>query len=188
MPFVPRERLAALRRVGRLLRDLHDAAEGFVIPADALWNVVIPPDRADLVVHHDAAPWSLITGARWVLIDWDNCGPGSRLWDLAYAAHGFLPLAAETAVEAAARGLGALVDGYGLDEEGRLGLAELLFPPHHEYVRLVAPRPSAAGTALVPTLGAGPRGHLVQSRRVHPHSSRDVPDGLTQRRVGGPLA
>jgi hypothetical protein len=25
-------------------------------------------------------------------IDWDGAGPGSRLWDLAYAAHGFVPL------------------------------------------------------------------------------------------------
>jgi hypothetical protein len=31
---------------------------------------------------------------RWVFIDWDGAGPGSRLWDLAYAAHGFVPLAA----------------------------------------------------------------------------------------------
>lgn len=128
MPFAPPERLPALRRVGRLLRDLHDAAEGFAVPDDAVWNVVIPPDRADLVVHHDAAPWNLVAGSRWVLIDWDNCGPGSRLWDLAYAAHGFLPLAGETPVEVAATGLGALADGYGLDEQGRLDLAELLVP------------------------------------------------------------
>lgn len=66
--------------------------------------------------------------SRWVFIDWDNCGPGSRLWDLAYAAHGFLPLAAETPVRAAALGLDALADGYGLDQQGRLDLAELLVP------------------------------------------------------------
>ena len=29
-----------------------------------------------------------------MFIDWDGAGPGSRLWDLAYAAHGFVPLAA----------------------------------------------------------------------------------------------
>jgi Ser/Thr protein kinase RdoA (MazF antagonist) len=55
---------AGLRRVGRLTRDLHDASAGFSPPPGARWNVVIPPDRADLVCHHDLAPWNLVTGAR----------------------------------------------------------------------------------------------------------------------------
>jgi Ser/Thr protein kinase RdoA (MazF antagonist) len=128
MPFVHPEPLAALRRVGRLLRDLHDAAEGFVVPPDAVWNVVIPPDRTTLVVHHDAAPWNLVTSERWVLIDWDNCGPGSRLWDIAYAAHGFVPLAPGTSAEQAGTRLAVLADGYGLDEQGRVDLCDLLVP------------------------------------------------------------
>jgi hypothetical protein len=88
MPFEPLDPWSALRRVGQLLRDFHDAAATFVPPTDAQWNVVIGPDRSDLIVHHDAAPWNLVLGAgdRWVFIDWDNAGPGSRLWDLAYAA------------------------------------------------------------------------------------------------------
>ena len=85
MPFVIADPLMALRRVGRLLRDLHDAVQSFTPPHGAVWNVVIPPDRADLVIHHDAAPWNLVLGSdRWVLIDWDNAGPGfrrSRPWD-----------------------------------------------------------------------------------------------------------
>ena len=129
MPFEPPDPLSALRRVGRLLRDLHDASAAFVPPEDARWNVVIAPDRHDLVVHHDAAPWNLVLGAdRWVLIDWDGAGPGSRLWDLAYAAHGFVPLAPGPAVTEAGSRLAALVDGYGLDEQGRRELADLLVP------------------------------------------------------------
>ncbi len=129
MPFVPTDPPSALRRVGGLLKDLHDAAESFTPADDAIWNVVIPPDRGDLIIHHDAAPWNLVLGnGRWVLIDWDNAGPGSRLWDLAYAAHAFVPLAPQTPVEDAARLLVALVDGYGLDERGRAGLADLLVP------------------------------------------------------------
>jgi hypothetical protein len=63
---------------------------------------------------------------RWVLIDWDGAGPGSRLWDLAYAAHGFVPLQPGIPVAAAAARLTALADGYRLDENGRQQLAGLL--------------------------------------------------------------
>lgn len=93
MPFEPRDPISALHRVGKLLREFHDAAATFVPPNDAKWNVVIPPDQCDIAIHHDSAPWNLVVGAdRWMFTDWDNAGPGSRLWDLSYAAHGFLPL------------------------------------------------------------------------------------------------
>lgn len=129
MPFEPQDHSSTLRRVGSLLREFHDAAETFVPPSDAQWNVVIPPDRCELVVHHDIAPWNLVLGAeQWVFIDWDNAGPGSRLWDLAYAAHGFVPLAPDIPPQKAAARLAALADAYGLDEKGRHDLAELVVP------------------------------------------------------------
>ena len=127
MPFRVDSPHAALRRVGRLLRDLHDASSEYVPPAGAVWNVVVPPDRRDLVVHHDAAPWNLVLGAdRWVFVDWDTAAPGSRLWDLAYAAHGFVPLAPATDPALAGRLLASLADGYGLTEVERTGLAAVL--------------------------------------------------------------
>lgn len=121
-----------LGRVGRLIRDLHDAAADFVAPADAAWNVVIPPDREELICHHDLAPWNLVRGPaegggeRWVFIDWDGAGPGSRLWDLAYAAHGFVPLDPQGDPAVDAPRLRALIDGYGLDETRRSALPELI--------------------------------------------------------------
>ena len=121
-----------LRRVGRLIRELHDAAADFTAPADAAWNVVIPPDSEDLICHHDLAPWNLVRGARpgggerWVFIDWDGAGPGSRLWDLAYAAHGFLPMGPVGEPEADGPRLRALADGYGLDEQQRRELPDLI--------------------------------------------------------------
>lgn len=129
MPFRPTNPLAATHRIGALIRDFHDASAEFTPSATARWNVTIRPDAEDLVVHHDLAPWNLVCGrSRWVFIDWDNAGPGSRLWDLAYAAHGFLPLSHGTPVTLAARHLEALVNGYRLDEDGRLRLADLLVP------------------------------------------------------------
>ncbi|HEX7135927.1 MAG TPA: phosphotransferase [Iamia sp.] len=115
----PYEPGPSLVEVGGLARRLHDAVEGFVPPADAVWGTAIPPDDADLVVHHDLASWNLVHGAgRTVLIDWDSAGPGTRLWDLAWAALSFADLAPT--------GVRDLADGYGLDEADRRGLVGLL--------------------------------------------------------------
>ncbi|MBT8227583.1 MAG: phosphotransferase [Dactylosporangium sp.] len=135
---MPAMDLAELRRLGRLIRRLHEAAASFRPPEGARWDVVVPPDRQELVCHNDLAPWNLVRdGRRWVFIDWDGAGPGSRLWDLGYAAQGFVPLRAGGDPAVDARRLRALVDGYGLDpgERRRLpaamgghtrGMAEVL--------------------------------------------------------------
>lgn len=118
---------ADLDRVGRLVRDLHEALASFDPPADARWEVVIPPDREELVCHHDLAPWNLVLGAeRWVFIDWDGAGPGSRLWDLAYTAQSFTPLHAGGDPATDAPRLRALVDGYGADHAQRQQLPALI--------------------------------------------------------------
>jgi Ser/Thr protein kinase RdoA (MazF antagonist) len=123
---IPRDR-GELHRVGRLVRDLHDALADFTPPPGARWDVVIPPDREDLVCHHDLAPWNLVRAEdRWVFIDWDGAGPGSRLWDLGYAAHGFVPLHAGGDPAVDGPRLRALADGYGLDDGQRAALPELI--------------------------------------------------------------
>ena len=116
-----------LRRLGRMIRNFHDAVQGFEPPPRAVWNVVVPPDRTDQICHHDLAPWNLVrSGERWVFIDWDGAGPGSRLWDLAYAAHGFVPMVAQGDPCVDASRLRALADGYGLDEQQRRELPDLI--------------------------------------------------------------
>ncbi|GAB3908216.1 hypothetical protein GCM10029964_107630 [Kibdelosporangium lantanae] len=125
-----------LTRVGHLIRAFHDLMATFTPPADAVWQRLIPPNGEDLVIHHDLAPWNLVVGPELVLIDWDVAGPGTRLWDLAYAAHGFVPLS-PTAEDPAER-LRVLVDAYGLDEPGRRELAELLAPRTWSMYHLLA--------------------------------------------------
>jgi Ser/Thr protein kinase RdoA (MazF antagonist) len=116
-----------LRRVGGLVRDLHDAVAEFRAPAGATWDVVIPPDRVELVCHHDLAPWNLVRdGERWVFIDWDGAGPGSRLWDLGYAAHGFVSMHAACDPVVDGPRLRALADGYGLDPAQRAALPSMI--------------------------------------------------------------
>ncbi|MFC5668475.1 phosphotransferase enzyme family protein [Kitasatospora misakiensis] len=127
----PVERLA---RVARLIREFHDAVAGFTPPPDARWQSLMRDDSAEgseIIAHQDLAPWNLViedAGDRWAFIDWDTAAPGSRLWDLAYAAHGFVPLAATPGLRRAdaAERLRAFVDAYGLDEAERLRLVPML--------------------------------------------------------------
>ena len=123
---------AQLARVGRMIRQFHDAVAGFTPPPDAVWQVVIPPEDdggGEIIAHHDLAPWNLVTdGASWTFIDWDSAGPGSRLWDFAYAMKAFVPLSADLGwqrPDTAAR-VRILADAYRLDEEQRGRLAPML--------------------------------------------------------------
>jgi len=113
---------ADLRRVGRMIRGIHDASASYTPPADAIWRTAIPAPGADLICHNDLAPWNLIIGERWVFIDWDAAAPSTRLWDLAYAAQAFT--LSDTAREPgeAAADLAALADGYGAGRMLRRGL------------------------------------------------------------------
>lgn len=121
-----------LHRLGKFIRELHDAAESFQPPTAPQWNVpqwnvVIAPDREDLICHHDLAPWNLVRdGDRWVFIDWDGAGPGSRLWDLAYAASTFVPFCAGGDPDLDGPRLRAPADGYGLDQQQRTAVPALI--------------------------------------------------------------
>jgi Ser/Thr protein kinase RdoA (MazF antagonist) len=116
-----------LHSIGRMLADLHAALAGFAAPPGAVWNRLIPPDQEEMICHNDVAPWNLVRSARgWVLIDWDAAAPGSRLWDLAYAAQSMCGLRADRPVPESAARLRAFVDGYGVDGSTRHGLPVML--------------------------------------------------------------
>ncbi|MFJ7335880.1 phosphotransferase enzyme family protein [Streptomyces sp. NPDC101116] len=119
-----------LARVARLIRDLHDAVQDFTPPSDAQWQTLIPAEGSDIIAHNDLAPWNLVVAdeARWAFIDWDTAGPSSRLWDVAYAVHGFIPLSAHPDWQSpdAADRLRVFADAYGLAESERRGLVPVL--------------------------------------------------------------
>jgi len=118
-----------LRHAAGLIREFHHAVSGFSPPPGAPWQVLLPADGDEIIAHHDLAPWNLVIGERqWAFIDWDTAAPGTRLWDLAYAMHGFVPLSANPAFqrEDAGRRLRLIADGYGLTEGQRLGIIPLL--------------------------------------------------------------
>ncbi|MHB2028643.1 MAG: phosphotransferase enzyme family protein [Acidimicrobiales bacterium] len=123
--------LNRLADVGRTVRRLHDACESYRPPPWARWNVTIAPDREELICHNDLAPWNLVRNSTALtFIDWDGAGPSSRLWDLAYAAHGFVPLSASANLQddIVATRLSAFIDGYGLTPLDRSRLTRLLVP------------------------------------------------------------
>lgn len=118
---------STLRRVGAMVRRIHDASESYEDTA-ATWDILIPPPgTADLVCHNDLAPWNLVVGEeRLVFIDWDGAGPSTRLWDLAYAAQSFAVLDESQPVPHAARRLRAFVDGYAADVDLRVALPDAM--------------------------------------------------------------
>ena len=118
---------------------------------------------------------NLVLGERLAFIDWDGAGPGSRLWDLAYAAHGFVPLSADPAgvtsrqlgrrcatgdpvrldVHFGAR-LRTLVDAYGLAEQQRHDLVNLLAVPARAMYELLS---DGAATGTQPWARLWDEGH-----------------------------
>ena len=86
----------ALVNVARAIRAMHDATQGFTPVEPDVWGgyEVAVPAQIDCIGHHDLAPWNIVfDGTRVIgIIDWDGARPSNRAWDLAYAAHQFVPL------------------------------------------------------------------------------------------------
>jgi len=98
-------------------------------PPDARWQALIPAEGTGIIAHHDLAPWNLVISPRqWAFIDWDTAAPGSRLWDLAYALHGFVPLSANPAYQRGnpAHRMRLFAGAYRLDQTQRQQLVPML--------------------------------------------------------------
>lgn len=117
---------AQLRRVGTMVRAIHDASETIDPDALGLGPALIPVADPDLACHGDLAPWNLLVGERWVFIDWDGAAASTRLWDLAYSAQAFTLNDSRADPVCAAEDLRAYMDGYGADAALRAELATTL--------------------------------------------------------------
>jgi hypothetical protein len=86
---------AVLMQAARLLRQLHDATQDFVVPAGARFLLPQEPDLIpEVICHNDFAPYNCVfaDGRLVGVIDFDTAAPGPRLWDVAYAVYRFAPL------------------------------------------------------------------------------------------------
>jgi hypothetical protein len=94
----PEVSLSRLESAARLLRQFHDALEGVHLPEGVAWHPrhhPLPEDGPVWVGHMDAHPANTIfQGDQAVaFIDWDMVGPVPRLWDVAWSAYSYAPLA-----------------------------------------------------------------------------------------------
>lgn len=128
-----------LRRVGAIIRALHEAAISFHAPENAQWNTRYQVSRKDLICHNDLAPWNLVCGSdRWVFIDWDGAAPATRLWDLAWSSISFPSFEPGCNLEKAAGAMYALLEGYDLN-----------IASYGELIRLMVTRAAAENDLIV---------------------------------------
>ncbi len=128
--------LEALVSAAKLLRNYHDASQSFlneIASSNQLWMFPCR-DPQEVICHSDFAPYNIcFEGKQAVgIIDFDTAHPGPRVWDIAYALYRFAPFSNPENVES----FGGIEDqilraslfcnAYGLDEENRVGLADLI--------------------------------------------------------------
>lgn len=115
---------------GHLVRELHDATRTLAARADLPWQRMVgAPADGPVICHNDLSTDNVIrTATGLVLLDWDLAAPGTRLWDLAWAAYRWVPLYDDATcarldipVPDRAR-LRLLADAYGLDAADRAAL------------------------------------------------------------------
>jgi hypothetical protein len=121
----------ALVRAAEMIRELHDASATFAWPNDHDWQKLLrdPTGSREVVCHNDLSTYNLIyrEGLPVGVVDWDFAAPGSRLWDLAYAAWWLVPLHHPAYMRTVGwpdidqpRRLRLLCDAYGLDDRSAL--------------------------------------------------------------------
>ena len=116
-------------RVGRLLRELHDATASFQPPEDAVWQPWYFHSDApgSIVGHCDTGPWHVVArdGRPVAFIDWTLAGPTDRHDEIAATAWWNAQLHDDDQLPDAtvrAAKLRCFLDGYALSATERVGL------------------------------------------------------------------
>lgn len=140
----------AVADAGRVLRRYHDAVATFPAGTVRGWDTFFQEDGGvpEVICHNDFGVYNcvFVAGRPWGMIDFDGAAPGSRLWDVAASACGFVPLAPPVPLADRARRLRLFCDGYGLAD--RTGLvATMLRRLTHVRDRLLAAGPDVPQAA-----------------------------------------
>jgi hypothetical protein len=184
--------------LGTLVRDLHEAAAGWVPPPGAVWGGTPAsqerpvPSTAELVGHRDYYPGNVVFrgGLPVALIDFDLARPTSRLYDLANALWYWAPLRdprdrSPAFVDADIPHRVALfADAYGLTAGQRANLAPLLVSlarRYHEDSRISAGR----DPVFRKLWDDGARDELPRAEAWLRHTAPAITAALTSR-VSGP--
>jgi hypothetical protein len=157
----------ALESAAALLRAYHDATVEYAAEAPRDGWQVVGVEPVEVICHGDFAPHNcVLDGSRVVgIIDFDHAQPGTRLWDVAYAAYRWVPLTASSNAdgfgnteEQAAR-LRVFCDRYGLDEAGRADLVDAVAARLNALVDFMRAQAAAGNEAFAGHLAAG---HHIQ--------------------------
>ena len=146
-----------LRRVGSMIRNLHDASASFCVPEGAQWNERYEFSGHELICHNDLAPWNLVCGnSNWTFIDWDASAPATRLWDLAWTCISFPPFEPGSELVTAATAMQTLLSGYVLDSSN-----------YSELIRLMVMRSEAEYNLIIEGAKAGQQPWLKLHAEEH---------------------
>jgi aminoglycoside phosphotransferase (APT) family kinase protein len=134
--------LPVLEQLARLVRRLHDAAEGFVPAAEAVWGgrAIHSLDGLRLVSHMDYCPGNVVfrEGLPVALIDFDLARPTTRLADVVNALYWWAPLLhpldrAPALVDAdIPTRVAAFTDAYGMTAQQRAELVPFAVERAHD--------------------------------------------------------
>jgi hypothetical protein len=129
---------AFLASLGRLLRRVHDALEGWTPPPGLVWSGELPDPEPGpghgLIVHCDVCPENVVTvdGEAIGIIDWEMAAPGRRIWDVVSTARLCVPFTAPSRREPAFAGVDVVerlrrfADAYDLSDADRAGFTRVL--------------------------------------------------------------
>jgi Ser/Thr protein kinase RdoA (MazF antagonist) len=143
--------IEALRQLGEMIRELHDATQDFVLPDDTAWaHPAALGVTGDFVIcHNDLAPRNTVCvdGLPVALIDWDLTQPAPRIWDIVHAIWQYVPL--RDGIVPDTNRIRALLEGYAMPSVVPDRLAEMIAQRMQQTITGIAALADAGEPAFV---------------------------------------